>query len=86
MAKSDNWLRHIYLSVRPKAQNSAATGRSFTKFGIFRVSVEKVQVPLKSDKNKQVLYYSKVVVYFLQAMSDMAQMTIQYGACVLYAG
>ena len=44
------------LSVCPSAwNNSASTGRIFMKFlymTIFRKSVEKIQVPLKSDKNK----------------------------------
>jgi hypothetical protein len=41
----------VYFSVRPSAwNNSASIGRIFMK-GIFRKSVEKIQVPLKSEKN-----------------------------------
>jgi hypothetical protein len=39
-----------YLSVRPSARNnSAATGRIFTKFDIW-LSIKNIQVSLKSDK------------------------------------
>ena len=40
------------LSVRPRVTTGVPTGRICMKFGIFQKSVEKIQVPLKFDKNK----------------------------------
>jgi hypothetical protein len=52
MAKSDYKLRHVCPSFRMEQHGSHWT--DFMKFGflrIFRKSVEKIQVSLKSDKN-----------------------------------
>ena len=45
-AKSDCYLLHVLLSVRPSAWNLAPTGQIFIKFAmsIFRKSVHKIQV------------------------------------------
>ena len=59
IAKSDFLLRHA--SVRPSAWNtSVPTGRIFIKFDIWllflKKIVEKIQVSLKSDRNKGTLH------------------------------
>jgi len=54
-AKSDYWLRHVCLSVRPSLwKNSSPTGRIFKKIShlsIFERSIEKIKVSLKYEKN-----------------------------------
>jgi len=49
-AESDFWSRHVCLSVRNKP---VTAGRIFIEFDMstFRISVEKIKVSLKSDKN-----------------------------------
>jgi hypothetical protein len=52
--KSDHQLRHVCLSVRPPAWNSAPTGRIFIKFEIcafFENLSRKFKVSLKCYKN-----------------------------------
>ena len=65
IAKNDNKLRHVCLSVRPYAwNNSAPPGRIFMKFDnrIFsEKSIQKIQVSLKSDKNNE--YFTWMPVY-----------------------
>jgi hypothetical protein len=59
IAKSDYQIRHVCLSLRLSTyNNSAPIRRIFTKFclTIFRKSVEKIQVSLKSDKNNGYLH------------------------------
>jgi hypothetical protein len=55
--------------VRPSAwNNSASTGRIFTKFGIYSISrkkksVEKIQVSLKSDKNNGYVTWRPMYIF-----------------------
>jgi len=53
IARRDYLLRQVCPSVRTSTWNSAPTGRIFMKFDmrIFRKSVKKIQVTLKSGKN-----------------------------------
>jgi len=59
IAKSDFWLRHVCLSTRPSVRTHRTTRLPLGEFlwnlilGTFRKSVEKIQVPLKSDKNNR---------------------------------
>jgi len=69
ISKRDYWPHHISLclSVCPSAcNNSAPTGRILTKFDtweFFEKSVEKIQVSLKSDKNKAHFTWRPVYIY-----------------------
>jgi len=56
IAKSDHWIRHARLFVRPsvRMEQLGSYWADFHKigyFGIFRKSVETVQVSLRSDEN-----------------------------------
>jgi hypothetical protein len=55
------------MSVRPSTRNSAPSGRIFMKFEmrIFRKSVEKIQVVLKSHKNDRYIRYTNTYVHLL---------------------
>jgi hypothetical protein len=51
IAKSDNQLRHVYLSVCPSIDFHWADVHEIWYLGIFQNSIYKIQVVLKSDKN-----------------------------------
>ena len=56
-------IRHVRLSAR---DNSAPTGRIFMKLDIwdfFRKSVEKIQMSLKSDKNKEYFTWMRFDIF-----------------------
>jgi len=65
-------------SVRPSTwNNSAPTGRIFMKFDIltiFRKSVEKIQVSLKSDKKTGLLYVKTNIYIFIISRSFLLRM------------
>ena len=67
IAKSDYQLRHVCPSISLSAwNNSAATGRIFVYFqflNIFRKSVEKIRVSLKSDKNNRCFTWTPIYIF-----------------------
>ena len=66
LAKSDYYLRHICLSVRPSVLTEKV-GTHWTDFhknsylNVFQNCVEKIGVPLKSDKNNG--YFTRRPMY-----------------------
>jgi hypothetical protein len=67
ITKSDYQLPHVYLSVCPSAwNNSAPNGYTLTKFdlNIFRKSVHRVQVSLKTDNNNRYFTCSRPIYIY----------------------
>jgi len=62
ISKSDYWLRHVCPSFRLTAWNKSAWYLS-----IFRKTVEKIQVSLKSDKNYG--YFTWILIYIFNNIS-----------------
>jgi len=67
LSKSDDYLSHVCLSVRPsvRMQQLGSNWKDFNEIwylGIFRKSIEKIQVLLKSDKNKGCLTWRPMYI------------------------
>jgi hypothetical protein len=75
MAKSNYYLRHVCLSVCLYVRVEQL-GSHWTAFheiwylGIFRKSVEKIQVSLKSDKNKGYFTWRPICIYDISLNSS----------------
>jgi hypothetical protein len=69
--------------VHPQANSLAPTGRIFMKFDIIlRKSVQKIRVPLKSEKNNRYFTWRPITIFFITSRSVLLTMrNVSYKSC-----
>jgi hypothetical protein len=73
IAKSDCYIRHVCPSVLPSFwNNSAPTGRTFMKLDVslYFETLDKIQVLLKSDKNRRYITWRSIYIYGIISLSS----------------